>query len=334
MVQIFNTSIEPTRRTRNDMVQFFRALAIIAVVMIHTTPMGYCQVYCRPFINFAVATFLFLSGFLTKKDNHNWGHFYKKRILRVIIPYVIWTGLYTLALRNFDKFLPNLLTANITFHMYFIFVYIQFVILTPILGKLATSKYQFIGWLVAPISVIVFKYYWLLSGQQLNPQVALIWNDSCLGWFTFYYLGLILGNNILEKKYSLRLLAFLYIASIIIQMAEGYVWLSLGEENCGTQIKLSSLLTSSLFLLMVYTILKNNVLFETKNKLLRMIGDYSFGIYLCHIMVKSLLNHYLPIYQSIPYPINSFIVVLLSLLCCYIGNIICGERVSKWIGLK
>ena len=48
------------------MLQVFRALVVIAVVMIHTTPKGNCQVFCRPFVNFAVATFLFLSGYLTK----------------------------------------------------------------------------------------------------------------------------------------------------------------------------------------------------------------------------------------------------------------------------
>ncbi|MEE0236650.1 MAG: hypothetical protein UD961_10885 [Bacteroidales bacterium] len=53
-------------------IQTFRALAIIAVVMIHTTPSGQWQVFCKPFINFAVATFIFLSGYLTKTDNDNW----------------------------------------------------------------------------------------------------------------------------------------------------------------------------------------------------------------------------------------------------------------------
>jgi surface polysaccharide O-acyltransferase-like enzyme len=35
----------PTIGKKNGMVQIFRALAIIAVVMIHTTPAGYWQVF-------------------------------------------------------------------------------------------------------------------------------------------------------------------------------------------------------------------------------------------------------------------------------------------------
>lgn len=330
-MQILSTT--PAKETRNNMVQIFRALAIIAVVMIHTTPLGNYQVLCRPFINFSVATFLFLSGYLTKVDNENWSAFFKKRIIRVIIPYVIWTVLYTLASRNIGKIPANLLTAKAAAPMYYIFVYIQFVLLTPLLGKLATSKYQFIGWIVAPVSVIVFKYYWLLTGQELNSYISLIWSDACLGWFTFYYLGLVLGNHIIERRYTLKGLIICYLASILIQILEGYGWLMLGETNCGTQIKLSSFLTSSLFLLIAYTILKEGKC-DIKNKFLRALGDYSFGIYLCHIMVMNILRGFVPIFKSIPYPITSAIIIFISLCCCYVGEKVFGEKVSRWLGLR
>lgn len=301
--------------------------------MIHTTPLGIYQILCRPFINFSVGTFLFLSGYLTKIDNDNWVYFYKKRIIRVLIPYVIWTVLYTLASQHLGKLPENLLTAKAAAPMYYIFVYIQFVLLTPLLGKLAKSRYQFMGWLVAPISVIVFKYKCLLSGRLLNPYIEIFWGNSCLGWFTFYYLGLTLGNKIIEKQYSLKILTILYLASIVLQMAEGYGWLMLGETNCGTQLKLTSILTSSLFLLIIYSTLQSGR-FDIKNRFLRVLGDYSFGIYLCHIMVMNVLSGFIPFYDTIPYPVNSAIVVLISLCSCYIIAKVCGERVSKWLGLR
>lgn len=318
--------------SRSNLVQVFRALAIIAVVMIHTSPPDYGQVFIRPFINFAVATFLFLSGYLTKIENDDWPHFYKKRILRVLIPYVVWTVLYTLASRDLAKLPTNLLLAKAIVPMYYIFVYIQFVLLTPLLGKLALSRYQFLGWFVAPIAVLVFKYYWLLTGQDLNPYVNIIWDKSCLGWFTFYYLGLLLGNRIITKHYSLKVLILFYSVSIVLQMAEGYGWLMLGETNCGSQVKLSSFLTSSLFLLIVYTILQRGQ-YDVKSKFLLMLGDYSFGIYLCHIMVMKVLA-FVPAYSSLPFPITSAIVLLLSLAFCYIGEKVCGGKISRWLGLR
>lgn len=301
--------------------------------MIHTTPSGNWQVVCRPFINFSVATFLFLSGYLTRIENDNWSAFCKKRIFRVLIPYLIWTLLYTLASRHIDRLPFNLLTAKAAAPMYYIFVYIQFVLLTPLLGRFAKSKYYNLGWFISPVSVIIFKYYWLLTGHELNSYIAFLWSDACIGWFTFYYLGLILGNKIVDKNYSLNKLIMFYCLSIVIQIIEGYEWLMLGESNCGTQLKLSSFLTSSLFLLIAYTILKKgNINF--KNKFIRMLGDYSFGIYLCHIMVMKILNALVPYYNSIPYPLTSVIVVLLSFCCCCIGDKMCGVRLSRWLGLK
>jgi peptidoglycan/LPS O-acetylase OafA/YrhL len=106
----------------------------------------------------------------------------------------------------------------------------------------------------------------------------------------------------------------------------------LGEANCGTQIKLTSLLTSSLFLLIVYTILnKPNI--DVKSKFLRLLGDYSFGIYLCHIMVMIILGK-VPYYTSLPYPLISVVVILISLGCCCLGYKICGKKMSAWLGLK
>ena len=304
----------------------------MAVLLIHTCYGGMWQVLCRPFINFAVAMFLFLSGYLTNIKNDNWFALYKKRITRVIIPYIIWTGLYLLPHITPKRFLLNLFTAGSAATLYYILVYVQLVVLTPLLGRMANSKWQWVGWIVSPISVILFKYYWLLSGNTINHYVGLIWGISCLGWFTFYYLGLLLGNNLLHHiRFDIRTIFLLYILSILLQMAEGYGWLLLGVVNCGSQTKLTSFLTSSLFLILSYCYLIDDNI-HSRRGLLSFIGDYSFGIYLSHIMVQRLLSQFLPYYSCIPFPINTLIVLVISLLFVWVGNKICGERISKWMG--
>ncbi len=61
-----------TGKQKNKEIQVLRAIAIIAVVLIHTAPTeGLYQVFIRPFINFSVPLFLFLSGYLTKSENDN-----------------------------------------------------------------------------------------------------------------------------------------------------------------------------------------------------------------------------------------------------------------------
>lgn len=317
-----------------------RAIAIIAVVMIHTTPAGQWQVFCKPFINFAVATFIFLSGYLTKADNENWMKFYVRRITRVLVPYIIWTVIYSIPdiqSSGPSALVKNLLCANATTTLYYIFVYIQFVLLTPLLGKLAKSPYRQLGWLIAPLSVILFKYIPAFGNIQLGKHIQLFWNDACLGWFTFYYLGLILGNRIIDRQFNIRNLSVLYCASLLLQMAEGYLWFTVDPAGCGSQLKLSSILSSSIFLLITYYVLErcaprvNRGSREPKSRLLCTIGDYSFGIYLVHIMFLKGLQH-LEFYSAIPYPLTSLIVLSVSLIFCYACTAVMGKRVGQWLG--
>ena len=303
--------------------------------MIHTTPHG-LNVVCRPFINFSVALFLFLSGYLTKIENTNWLGFYRKRILRVLIPYIIWTIIYSLqSIQSWDgkALLFNILTTKSAAHLYYISVYIQFVLLTPLLGKLAKSKYRHIGWIIAPISIIIFKYSQFINGVESNRIISLMWSIACLGWLTFYYLGLLLGNHIIELNYSLKKLTLIYVLSILIQMIEGYIWLKLGDINGGSQLKLSSLLSSSIFSTITYSLLERRKFDVDRYKFMCVIGNYSFGIYLCHILILKLLyrTHY---FGCIPYPFTSFLVVVLSFTFCYIVDKVCGKQLSRWLGIR
>ena len=115
-------------------------------------------------------------------------------------------------------------------------------------------------------------------------------------------------------------------------MIEGYGWYLLGDGNCGTQLKMSAFFTSTIFLLIVYHIL-NNPNIDIKNRFIRSLGDYSFGIYLCHIMFIILLGH-IHYYIVIPYPLTSIVVILISWAFCYMGSTILGSRICGWIGLK
>lgn len=323
------------KKDKNPKIQILRAFAIIAVVMIHTLPNGMIQVWARPFINFAVAAFLFLSGYLTDVSKINIKDFYKKRIIRVIIPYTIWSILYTTvdflySGINFKKYIINFFTAGGP-ALYYIFVYIQFVLLTPLLKKLLKKKYWFVGFAVAPISLLIV-YYWLFTGTTPNTFISTIWGISCLGWFTFYYLGLYLKNTPKPKKYNSKIIIPIYLVTIIIQIIEGYFWYKIGNVNFGTQLKLSSLLTSSMFILIAYTYI-NNTAYKGNCKPLVFIGNYSFGIYISHCMILILLSYFIPFWHSIPFGINSLIVLSITLLWIVIGKIIFGKKISKYIGL-
>lgn len=322
-------------KEKNSKIQILRACAIIAVVLIHTCPAGKWQVFVRPFINFAVALFLFLSGYLTNINNLQWKSFYKKRIIRVIIPYIIWSVFYTTIsfLENgvdVKKYITNLLSSKATNTLYYILVYIQFVVFTPVIAKLAKSKYNWLGYLIAPFSVCI-KYYWVITGITPNKYISILWDICCLGWFTFYYLGLLFGNKILVKNFKIKKIIVIYCITIIIQIIEGYWWFCLGEKNCGTQIKLSAFLTSSIFIFISYWYINNPNLKNTSNILIKL-GDYSFGIYLMHILIIKILDNF-HFYFYIPYGINSGIVLIITSVIVIGLHKVLGDKVSSCLGL-
>lgn len=185
-------------------IQILRGLAIIAVVFIHNTSSGLMQVWVRPFLNFSVGCFLFLSGLLTKADK--WNPY--KRILKVAIPYLIWTLIYVI-LHKYKTptqipiiYIKQLVTANAADILYYVFVYCELNLLVPIIDKLAKSKYKWIGFAVSPIEIVIMRLIPLMTGYEINKYVKAVIPISCLMWFTYYYLGYLLGNNVIKIKKS------------------------------------------------------------------------------------------------------------------------------------
>lgn len=212
-------------KKQSDKIQILRGLAIIAVVCIHNTPSGLYQVYYRPLINFCVGLFLFLSGMLSSVDKWN----PRKRIVKVIIPYIIWTLIYVIfsniksPLLIPKAFLKALILANSAAVMYYIFVYCQYTLLIPLIDKIAKSKVKYIGFFITPLEIIVMRYFPLFMGIRVNKYISYIMNISCLGWFTYFYLGYLLGNGIIHIKLNVKKVVVMWGISIVLQIAEGYI---------------------------------------------------------------------------------------------------------------
>ena len=54
------------------------------------------------------------------------------------------------------------------------------------------------------IAVIAVVMIHTTPYRQLGKHIQLFWNDACMGWFTFHYLGLILGNKIIDRQFNIR----------------------------------------------------------------------------------------------------------------------------------
>ena len=120
-----------------------RVFSILAVIMLHTSAVRVanwlpiesmtwwvahvCDSLCR----WAVPVFIMLSGALildVKRFYTVWG-FYKKRLVRVVIPFVFWASVYfywsykSYGMNITPLFITNSLWQGLTYnHLYFIFI--------------------------------------------------------------------------------------------------------------------------------------------------------------------------------------------------------------------
>ena len=311
-------------------IQIIRGIAIIAVVCIHNIPSGMEQVWYRPFVNFAVGMFLFLSGLLS--NNNHWRPWH--RIKKVLIPYVIWSLIYTILYNHSviihrpQIILINLITGQSAAIMYYIFVYCELTLFIPLIERLAKSKYKTLGFLVSPCEIILIRLIPMVLGFKLPNVVNIIIHVSCVGWFTYYYLGYLIGNNYLRyKEINTKMLVIGVCGGLVLQVIEGYIYFNIETSNCGTQLKLSAIITGLLLSIIALKFIKSRV--QVKMQLIHLIGDYSFGIYFSHLAIMFGLEHF---NISLPYPINACIVVCLSLGFVLIMNRVLGKY-AKYIGM-
>ena len=318
---------------RKTHIQILRGFAIIAVVLIHNTPQGLSQVYIRPFLNFAVGLFLFLSGLLS--DVKKWNP--QKRIAKVIIPYIIWTFIYT-AGKNISNpvaipttFFKNLITSQSAAMMYYIFVYCEFTLLIPLVDKLAKSKYKYLGFIISPIEIIFMRSIPLMTDwYRMNEYIDIIKSVSCLGWFTYFYLGYLMGNDLIAVSKSRKKWGALFVISLLLQVAEGYLRYSKGIASCGSQLKLSSILTGTCFVIFAYQFINSGKSYN--NHMLKFLGDISFGIYFSHIAVMEILSA-VPLYsQIVIYPLNAVVVIIVNVFLIFVGKKLLGKY-SKYLAL-
>ncbi|WP_081781956.1 acyltransferase [Ligilactobacillus equi] len=286
---------------------------------------GGAQVYCRPFLNFAVGLFLFMSGMLSNVDQWN----VKKRLKKVIIPYVIWTIIYVILYHASQpmvipkEFLKALFTGSAAAVMYYVFVYCELTILMPVIDKMISSKFKYLGFVISPIEIILMRLIPLVSGHEVNKYLAIVMSLSCLGWFTYYYLGYALGNGFIKIEINHTVLIFMWFVTIFFQILEGYWYLKLGETNCGTQLKLSSILTGTIFVILIYKFIYSDN--SVRVNVLKVLGDYSFGIYFAHLAVMTVLSK-LSNYSTVAiYPVNGVVAILVTFALSFIGRKILGK---------
>ena len=308
-------------------IQLLRATAIIVVVLIHTAPYDWKGlIFVRPFLNFGVGLFLFLSGMLSSVDQ--WKPV--KRIKKIVIPYLIWSAVYVLIMSHNNlklfpvEYLKKTLTGQAAAPLYYVFVYCELTILIPLIDRVAKSKYKMVAFLIPIAEIVSARMVPLMLGITMHKYFASLQLISCLGWFGYFYLGYLLGNNLIEIRINNTKLLILLAVGLIWQVGEGYWYYELGHGDFAGQLKLSAVFVGLIVCVFAYRFVFADLMI--KNKVLKLIGDNSFGIYFSHMAIMYGLQEVPYIKEIMVFPVNGVIVVFASLALVLIG----GKALGKY----
>ena len=210
--------------------------------------------------------------------------------------------------------------------LYFILVYIQMVLLIPVTFKLLRSRFSKLGWFVTPVSIFLIRYISLWFNIELGFPFQ---GELFVFWFGFYYLGVSLKNGYINLQLSPKCLTNLCLFSLVIQGVEGFIWYWMGNfDMATTQLKMSSIITTGLFCISAYIYIEAGDLNLNEQpvvlkKFLKVLGDNSFGIYLCHMLIIRILNKLVPMANI--FPINAIFVIMISTVCVMMAHRILGK---------
>jgi len=292
-----------------------RALATVSVIILHiSSPILFTfekssnlqDWWSGNFFNsitrFCVPVFLMLTGSLLLSNKQNIFEFYKKRLFKVVLPFLFWSFIYilykfitqydsliTLGVKAIIKLIFSLIVAGseTSFHLWYLYMLVGIYLVIPIIRKWAQVSTQ--KELLLFISIWLFTIFINFSLiRKFNFQIELRYFSGYLGYVVLgYYLFLLK-----KSKKFLYLSICLIVVGFLSTFFGTYILSALQNKFDHTLYEYLSinviLLATGIYLFF------NNINIENSffNNLCGIISKYSFSIYLIHILVLNIFSQF------------------------------------------
>jgi len=345
---------------RLDWINNLRVLAMFLVVILHTTSpmlMAYGKAPNRYWLiadfynalsRFGVPVFVMITGALLLSRDYELGDFLKKRLWRIIPAFLFWSLVYV-AYAWYDeditftadawvniKMVLHQLKFGASYHLWYVYMLIGLYFVIPILSKFVRNAtetqllYFLILWLGA---MIISQPYF----SRYNPQIDL---HNISGYMGYLVLGYYLSKKQFPAWVTARWFGMLFLISLFVIVAGTYF-------ACETYRGLSTIfyepisppiviLSASIF--MVFRLSRLTLSPKIK-KVVHFAGVYTYGIYLSHALILTILGD--PDYHLhmdytfcapfISIPLTALICYCLSLLLVWLLSKL--PFVGKWIAM-
>jgi surface polysaccharide O-acyltransferase-like enzyme len=346
--------MSPVKHQNINWINNLRVIALYAVIVLHTSAVLLAQYGKVPFndwltadfynaiVRFAVPVFVMITGALLLHREYELGDFFKKRIGRVLIPFLFWSLVYIAyswyndeitfgadAWTNTKQVL-HLLKTGSSYHLWYVYMLIGLYFVIPVIGKFVRNATQ--------NEIFYFLLVWfgvmLLSQPYLvryNPQVDLHYFAGYIGY-------LVLGHYLAFKEFkspNIRIwMVVLFVLTVAVIVFGTWV-LYKDNSTVGTMFyepisPTIVCLSASIFIIARFTLPKvSPVIIRIRD----FAGSFNYGIYLAHALVLYLLDRF-DISYKLCVPIVSIPVTALLCFVLTLGlvwGISKVPLVGKWI---
>ncbi len=303
--------MEKTQRKKFLYADVIRVLAVFLVMLIHSAASLLTEwnkvsfdywMWGNAYDSLArgsVPLFVMLSGALILGKQEDTRTFFKKRFSRLLFPFMFWATVY-INWRIFysgevlpvHRIITEFFTGPVFYHLWYLYMVMGLYLITPVLRKLLRvierQELQYLFWLwfawnsVLPlISYLIYLY----AGYSVSLGVKI---PMIMGYVGYYILGYVLSKKSFSKK-SLSAWGAILVVSTALTILGTWAFTDASKAFQATLYDYFSptvvLQGVSLFIILMQlgNSLEEKVSEGMKRKL-SLIGKYSLGMYLVHVM--------------------------------------------------
>lgn len=310
--------MEKSAVKRHLYADLLRVLAVFFVILVHsaaklmvewdTLPLDW-WLWGNAYDSLAracVPLFVMLSGALMLDRQEPTGVFFKKRLSKLLIPFAFWVAAY-INWRIFyvgevlpvDRIVVEIFTGPVYYHLWYLYMVLGLYLITPALRRLLTvagkQELQYLSglWLVFnSVLPLILYLVWLYVGYSVNLGVKI---PLVAGYSGYFILGWALARAAVPPPEKLGLWAGLYgLGSVLVFLGTWLFTDAAGEFQAVLFDYFSlpvALQAVALFMLLrgVGNLLEDRLSEKSRHRW-AVLGKYSFGMYLIHVMLLELLE--------------------------------------------
>ena len=324
---------------RKDYITLLSVISAFAVVFLHVNGCFWSFSKARYWFTaniiecvfyFAVPVFFMITGanLIDYQEKYSTKEYFKKRINKVVIPYICWNfvGLLYLILKkdisiqSIDiKYIFNGLFSNPFISIYWFFIPLFCIYLCiPLFSSVNKDKKEKIFIYLAIIGFIFNSLIpFVISVFHLGYSFG-ITLDVCSGYLLFIIIGYLLDKKDLKIQYRI-IIYFLGLFGLLIHIFGTY-FLSIDANRIIDTYKGYCNVPCILYSISIFVFIKELCKKINTNRFIDILGKYTFPIYLMHWYILDIYNYIfkintLSIYHRMFSP---FIIVLICIGITYI----------------